>query len=138
MDASNDRPSSTPHLGAVIYEYFYSGRPYKIILERLKRIHGVKKSMSWLKRQLRRLRLKRRCPDPPEESVKTIIVPIVKTSDRLRGYRAVWRILHRKFRLRIRRDTVMRMMRQIDPLGVEVRKKRRLKRRIYTAKPVIQ
>ena len=30
--------------------------------------------MSWLKRQLRRLRLKRRCPDPPEESVKTIIV----------------------------------------------------------------
>ncbi|XP_065901982.1 uncharacterized protein [Dysidea avara] len=28
----------------------------------------------------------------------------------------------------------MRMMRQIDPLGVEVRKKRRLKRRIYTAK----
>ena len=30
-------------------------------------------SMSWLKRQLKRLGLKRRSPDPPDETVKTLI-----------------------------------------------------------------
>jgi len=30
-------------------------------------------SMTWLKRQLRRLGLKRRVPDPPEDTMKTLI-----------------------------------------------------------------
>jgi len=30
-------------------------------------------SMSWLKRQLKRLGLMKCCPDPPEETIKTLI-----------------------------------------------------------------
>ncbi len=30
-------------------------------------------SMSWLKRKLRKLGLKKRCPDPPEEEIKALI-----------------------------------------------------------------
>ena len=63
-----------------------SGRPYKVILERLHTVHGFKKrlacyslpelnsyktiySMSWFKK----LGLKKRCTDPPEEDIKAIL-----------------------------------------------------------------
>ncbi|XP_065887587.1 uncharacterized protein [Dysidea avara] len=131
MDQDEDKEFS---IDDVIAELFYSTRQYKAILQRLKLIHGIDRSMSWLKRQLKRLGLKRRSPDPPDETVKTLIESIISCSNQLRGYRAVWRILYSKYRLPVRRDTVMRIMRQIDPEGVKLRKKRRLKRRLYNSK----
>ena len=44
------------------------------------------------------------------------------------GYRDMTKRLRMKHKLIVRRDTIMRAMRVIDPNGVEARKQRRLKR----------
>ena len=47
----------------LIKGYFYSWREYKTILDRLKHVHGIKRSLTWLKAQLKKLGLKKRRPD---------------------------------------------------------------------------
>ena len=47
------------------------------------------------------------------------------------GNRQLTRCLRRKYNLQVRRDTVMKSLRVIDPEGVEHRQRRRLKRRRY-------
>ena len=47
------------------------------------------------------------------------------------GNRQLTRCLRRKYNLQVRRDTVMKSLRVIDPEGVERRQRRRLKRRRY-------
>ena len=49
----------------------------------------------------------------------------------LMGYRAMARCLWTRYNLRVSRDTVMRLLREINPVGVEQRRARRLRRRIY-------
>ena len=56
----------------------------------------------------------------------------LKTSDHLMGYRAVWKSLRDRYGIIIRRDTVMTIMRSLDPSGVADRRRRRLRRRTYS------
>lgn len=47
------------------------------------------------------------------------------------GYSAMTRCLRTRYNLRVSRDTVMRLLKEIDPVGVKQRRARRLRRRIY-------
>ena len=76
---------------ATLAEYFWSGRPYKVILNLLA-TQGFRRryydcsftydradlylchcSMSWLKRKFRKLGLKKRCPDPTDDNIRALI-----------------------------------------------------------------
>lgn len=122
------------HILEILIQYFYSWRSYFVILVRLKRIHGLSRSLSWLKKQFRTLKLKRRCKDPSEVTVKALITKLVQTSAGLRGYRAVWKLLRDKHGCVVRRDTVMRLLKEVDAEGISYRAKRKLKRRVYVNK----
>ena len=44
----------------ILVSLFHSGRPYKLILRRLDRIHGINRSLRWLKLKFKELGLFRR------------------------------------------------------------------------------
>ena len=58
--------------------------------------------LTWLKVRLKYLHLKRRCPDSNPAVVKTLIRRIYATSERLKGYRAVWKHLRDKYHCIVR------------------------------------
>jgi hypothetical protein len=91
-----------------ITDYFNQGYNKYEILAFLSLLHGAVMSLRTLKRWLRRLQLKR--PSQRNEMTKR---------------------LKKKHNLVVRRDTIMRAMRVIDPDGVNARKRRRPKRRQY-------
>jgi hypothetical protein len=49
----------------------------------------------------------------------------------LSGYRSIWNALRLRHGIHVSRHVVATLMREIDPLGVEEREKRRLHRRVY-------
>lgn len=106
-----------------------------MILARLYETNGIRRSLSWLKAQWKRLRLSRRpLNSTPTTIVKNCIAKEIRTSNSQLGYRAMWKLLRDKYHLIVKRDTVMSVMRHIDPLGVELRRSRKLARRVYLSK----
>ena len=65
-----------------------------------------------------------------ERIVDTIVLEI-QSSGMCLGYRAMWRRLTTTYKLRVSRNTVMKILQIIDPEGVERRKRKRLLRRKY-------
>lgn len=88
----------------LVKEYFYSWREYKVILDRLNHVHGIKRSMRWLKLVLRKLGLKKRRPDDNHETVKAILRKLLRSSECLKGYRSVWKTLRDKYGVHVRRS----------------------------------
>lgn len=84
--------------------------------------------------QFKRLQLSRRKADPPQGVLLAVIKAELATSNKLLGYRSMWQLLRSKYKLHVRRDTVMRLLRLADPAGSLQRKKRSLKRRVYKNK----
>ena len=90
--------------------------------------------MRTLKRILQRLGLKRaRCDNesPLERIVGAILEELENSCGSFIGYRQLTRRLRRKYNLQVRRDTVVKSLRVIDPEGVECRQRRRQKRWRY-------
>ena len=50
------------------------------------------------------------------------------------GYRLLWIRLRTKYRLNVRRDTVMMLLKLIDPEGSDLRRMKKLQRRTYRSK----
>ena len=96
--------------------------------------HGITISVRTVKRILNRMRLKQVCrgnESPLEQIVSAILEELENSCGSFVGYRQLTRRLRRKYNLIVRRDTIMKSLRVIDPEGVERRKRRRLKRRRY-------
>ena len=89
--------------------------------------------MSGLKRSLVRLGLRRRVfvTDRHFERIVDTIVLEIQSGGMCLGYRAMWRRLTTTYKLRVSRNTVMKILQIIDPEGVERRKRKRLLRRKY-------
>ena len=90
--------------------------------------------MRTVKRILKRLRLKRAgCNNesPLEQIAPVILEELEDSCGTFMGYRQLTRLLRRKYNLQVRRDTIMKSLRIIDPEGVERRKRHRLKRQRY-------
>ena len=118
-----------------ITNYFNQGYNNYEILAFLSLIHGVVISLRTLKRRLKQLRLKRpsrRNESSLEDIVSAILSEMGGSVGSFVGYREMTRRLRMRHNLIVRRDTIMRALRVIDPEGVETRKRRRLKRRVYS------
>lgn len=119
----------------LISNYFKQGYSNKEIMEFLK-LHGVVLSLSTLKRKLKNLGLRRRFNQEdrvPDDILKAYIERELAGSGCFVGYRNMWARL-RKRGMQVERERVMKLLRDIDPEGVESRKRKRLRRRVYHAK----
>ena len=84
---------------------------------------------------LARLGLKQRYNHNNCSPLKAIIEAILKeieNSGQCIGYRMMWRRLVHSYNLNVKRDTVLSLLREIDPEGIERRKRRQLLRRRYS------
>ena len=119
-------------LEELISKYFRQGYKNLEMLEILNIKHKMPLSLSTLKRLLKGMGLRRRGPEDQPALTKTAIEEELLTSGSLLGYRKIWRILQQKGYV-LKRNTVMEMVRDIDPQGVQERKRHRLRRRRYFA-----
>ena len=87
-----------------------------------------------LRRILKEEKLKRK--NIEESPMREIVAAVYKeTNDygKNLGYRFLWQRLRDKYNLTVKQATVLRVLRVIDPRGVENRLRRRLQRRRYRA-----
>jgi len=119
----------------LIESYFYLGVTYREIVTAMKLRDNVSLSERHLKRLLRSYGLHRRVysADVDMGPISEFIEAQLKESGRLHGYR--W--MYNKCQLagfQVTREIVRQLCKHFDPVGVELRKKRRLSRRSYFAK----
>lgn len=113
-----------------ITEYFHRGYPYNAIVGLLKR-QGISMVLRTLKRKLQDLGLSRRGQLVDEDACRRLIEEEIQGAGRLAGYRSIWHALRLRHQVHVPRNLVARLVKQIDPDGVEERKSRRLTRRKY-------
>jgi hypothetical protein len=116
----------------LINHYFGIGYKYKEILTALTVLHGIKLSLRHLKRLIHALNLSRLVPDSRIDDIIRGILQELSGSGQCIGYKTMWKRLKLKYRLNVRRSTVIQLMWLADPVGMERRKKRRLLRRQYS------
>ena len=93
-------------------------------------------SLSTVKRRLRTIGLYRRkqgAPSLSNEDLKKAIEIELGGSGCFVGYRKMWARLKQKG-IFVKRERVMHILRSLDPVGVEYRKRKRLRRRAYRTK----
>lgn len=120
----------------LISSYFKQGYSNQEIIEFLK-LHGIFLSLSTLKRRMQVLKLARREAKMEyvvsDDDLKRAIEQEIAGSGCFIGYRKMWARL-RKRGVLVKRDRVMIFLKELDPEGVESRKRKRLRRRVYHAK----
>lgn len=119
------------NVAAVIQEYFDSGYTYEVILDMLRTNHDISVSMSTLKTHFKEAGLCRKSNYSPLPEVREAIMTELSGPGELFGYRAMWQALKLKHKLRVKRDVVMRLMRELNPEGIALRTRRRFTRRTY-------
>ncbi|XP_054886887.1 uncharacterized protein LOC129360588 [Poeciliopsis prolifica] len=122
---------SDPNLSTVIREYFESGYTYEVILDMLQTNHEVSVSLRSLKAHLKVAGLHRRGNYSPLSDVRRAIMTELRGPGQLFGYRTMWQVLKQKHNLRVKRDVVMRLLRQLNPQGIALRTRRKFTRRTY-------
>ena len=115
----------------LIQNYFHLGYENEVILQFLVDYHGIKMSVSTLKRRLRDYGLKRRENEVDVDQVRDIIRSEISGSGQALGCRAVWHSLRLIHRIHVPRPLVATILREIDPVGVQQRRRRRLSWRKY-------
>lgn len=120
-----------PAIAAAIEEYFASGHTYEVILDLLRTNHETFISLRTLKSHLKKSGLSRRINYSPLHEVRRAIVTELRGPGQLFGYRTMWQVLKQKYKLCVKRDIVMRLLRQLNPIGLSLRSRRRFTRRTY-------
>ncbi|XP_023810784.1 uncharacterized protein LOC111947453 isoform X1 [Oryzias latipes] len=115
----------------LIYKYFTDGHTSDIIVDLLATKHNISTSLSTVKRRLREADLTKRTNYTPIIAVQAAISEELQGPGKLLGYRAMWQILKQKYSFTVRRSDVMKLMRELDPSGIEARSRRRFARRAY-------
>ena len=120
-------------MDSLITEYFHAGFAYLEIIELLKSVHGYEISLSTLKRRLNEKNLRRRplseVRSSEQEVREAVRQELIGSGSRV-GYRRVYQELKRKG-LIVRKHDVRLLLKELDPEGVMLRKRRRLHRRKY-------
>ncbi len=109
---------------------FDRGYPYDAIIGLLAG-KGVLMSLRTIKRRLKDWGLKRKDNQFGDDYLRHVIQGEMQGAGSLSGYRSIWHALRLRHGIHVSRHNVARLMKEIDPLGVEERKKRRLHRRVY-------
>ena len=115
-----------------IRSYWFIGYKYASIVMFLSRYHSVQITVRQLK-YLSNVKydLRRRSRESAMHEIRRAVRYELNGPGCLMGYRAMTRCLRTRYNLKVSRDTVMRLLKEIDPVGVEQRRARRLRRRIY-------
>ena len=119
----------------LIRQYFQQNYTNKEIACFLAVQHGIVLCVRTIKRVLKRLNLKR-ASKRHQSPVELIIQAILYEHDisgSFLGYRQLTQRLRRKYNLNVTREIVMNYVHVIDPEGVDLRRRRRLKRRKYAS-----
>ena len=115
----------------LVHDKVFSSREILILLFVY---HGFKLCRKQLHRILKQNKRRRRLQYSPDEQVVAHMLGEMELSGQCVGYRSMWQMLVVNHNLRIPRDEVLRIMRLVDPVGKEMRKAHRLKRRQYYAR----
>lgn len=123
-------------LHPLVEECFRKNFQYKEILAVLYEKHGIRISESTLYRRCDEWGLSRAKDDVQkgvisQEEVLQIVEMEAEGENRDAGYRRMKNVLLQSHGLHVRRDLVYEMLRFVDPEGVEARRKRQLKRRVF-------
>ncbi|EFA07710.1 hypothetical protein TcasGA2_TC002187 [Tribolium castaneum] len=130
-DTKSELPSM--EVDSLLKFYFRLGLRHAEILSFLVLRHGVFISESTLKRALRRQQLFRRKKYSRLQNVLVFLQEEIQKSGQLHGYRWMHlRCLQKGFI--VRQETVRFILQIIDPVGVEYRRRKRLRRRQYFSK----
>ncbi|XP_049919274.1 uncharacterized protein LOC126401808 [Epinephelus moara] len=97
----------------------------------LSTIHNINMSLRTLKTRLKEAGLYRRLNYSPLPEVRRAILIELEGPGQLFGYRTMWQVLQQKHRLHVKRDVVMRLLKQLNPRGTALRTRRRFTRRTY-------
>lgn len=125
-------PTFTTEREAVTH-YFRRGFRYDTVISFLHEYHGISMSVRTLKRRLREYGLAKSDDSISEETVRQIIEKEIKGPSSMLGYRGMWNKLRTSYNITVPRDTVMRILRELDPEASALRKARKLQRRVYTS-----
>jgi hypothetical protein len=97
---------------------------------------GVSISLSTFKRRLKELGLSRRRQEIDIEAVTRLICEEIAGAGRLAGYRCIWHTLRIRHGLHVPRNLVAQILKEIDPVGVDLRKSRlQIKKKIWGVCP---
>ena len=129
----NEHPSSTDDEKEIISYYFMKGYKYATIVLFLRLHHNTEFSIRTLKRRLQTYGLQRKICYITEDSLKQIILREIEGPAAAKDYRALWSSLKVSYRVNIKRDVVMKLLRELDPNGSENRKAHCLRRRQYVS-----
>ncbi|MED6288993.1 hypothetical protein CHARACLAT_031877 [Characodon lateralis] len=112
-------------------QYFNAGHSYAVIVDMMSCLHDVHISLRSLKSKLNDAGFFRR----KDFSSTNVIIRAIRLELRgpgqLFGYRTMWQVLKQKYNLRVKRDQVMNLLRELNPQGCERRARRRFIRRTY-------
>ena len=115
-----------------IRDYFHHGYPYTAIVKLLEK-QGISMHLRTLKRKLKDLGLSKRGHHVDEDMVRNVIAEEMTGAGRLAGYRSIWHAPRLRHQIHVPRNLVARLVRELDPDGVEERRSRRLSRRQYSS-----
>ena len=113
----NEHPPSTGDEKEIISYHFMKGYKYATIVLFLRLHHNIEISIRTLKRRLQTYGLQRKICNITEGSLKQIISREIEGSAAAKGYRALWSSLKVSYRVNIKRDVVMKLLRELDPNG---------------------
>ena len=119
---------------SLIENYFDLGFQYSEILAFLSGLHGIQLSLRQLKRILQTLGLRRRRGHASVQELTNAIEQELAGSGSGLGYRLMHQRLRVENGLVASRETVRLILKHLDPEGVGLRSRRRLRRRQYYAK----
>lgn len=122
----------TDSTDSLITLYFHRGYRYNDIVGMLHKL-GISMHVRTLKRKLQEMGLKRRGNPLDEDIVREVIRREIQGAGELAGYRYIWHALRLRHRMHVPRSLVCKIMKEIDPKGVEERVARRLTRRNYVS-----
>jgi len=120
-------------LDSLLVRYFNCGFTYLEIKEFLSVHHGKTVSLSTIKRHLKQMNLAKRPLQNKrisQNDLNNLVRAVISSSGGNMGYRRVWQHLKRKGVLARREDIRLAIL-AADPLGVELRRRKRLRRRRY-------
>ena len=113
----------------MIEDYFGLGFSYSEVLSFLQVYHGIRLSLRHLKRILKKRGLPRRNIQSNVETVIDAVEHELQWSGSTIGYRQMHQRMLSDHGVVIDRETVRRIIKGLDPEGVEMRSKRRFRRR---------
>lgn len=117
----------------LIREYFKLGLKYSDIIKSMDELHGYVLSIRSLKRIIKKMGLHRRKYKSDILQVALFVFEECEMHGQMHGYRWMHLKCH-EMELVVDQETVRVLLHIIDPKGIELRRKRRLRRRIYSIK----